>query len=67
MNKKPPDVKKIIQLRKNAELCRHRIEMGRIVQAARHLSTGWTAQVSEIFLRAFMSKLLLGSTQPPIK
>ena len=50
------------------------IEMGQVAQAARHLATGWMAwvpsQVSEgveIFRHSFMSKLVLESTQPPIK
>ena len=45
-----------------------------MAQAARRLAAGWTARVRsqvlegvEIFLHTFVSRLVLGSTQPPIK
>ena len=48
--------------------------MSQAAQAARRLATGWTARVRsrvseevEIFLHSFVSRLALGSTQPPIK
>ena len=48
--------------------------VGQVAQAARRLATGWTARVRsrvsegvEIFLHSFVSRLVLGSTQPPIK
>ena len=47
--------------------------MGQVAQAARRLAAGWTARVRsrvsegvEIFLYS-VSRLVLGSTQPPIK
>ena len=49
-------------------------EVGQVAQAARRWAMGWTDPGSipgvggvEIFLRSFASRLVLKSTQPPIK
>ena len=48
--------------------------VGQVAQAARRLAAGWMARVRsrvsegvESFLHSFVSRLALGSTQPPIK
>ena len=50
------------------------MDIGQVAQAARRLAAGWAARVRsrvseglEIFLHTFVSRLVLGSTQPPIK